>query len=133
MYLLSQTTTVVHHHRGTKGNQTLNKTRTISQKFSQDFLLYPDDYELVINAWHANCNHDSLHVASHASFFISSGKKINSSLANGNKSPSYKICQMHTQSSQLACPTWHVTKTPYGQYTTQKINAQVFIIHLFFS
>ena len=30
---------------------------------------------------------------------------LNSSLANGDKSPSHKICQMHTQSSQLACPT----------------------------
>ena len=30
---------------------------------------------------------------------------LNYSLANGDKSPSYKICQMHTQSSQLACPT----------------------------
>ena len=53
---------------------------------------------------------------------VLSGVLFNSSLANGDKSPSYKICQMHTQSSQLACPTWHVTKTPYGQWTTQKIN-----------
>ena len=30
---------------------------------------------------------------------------INSSLANGDKSPSCKVYQMHTQSSQLACPT----------------------------
>ena len=30
---------------------------------------------------------------------------INSSLANGDKSPSDKIFQMHTQSSQQACPT----------------------------
>ena len=30
---------------------------------------------------------------------------INSSLANGDKSPSYKICQKHTQSSHQACPT----------------------------
>ena len=31
--------------------------------------------------------------------------QINSSLANGDKSPSDKICQTHTQSSQQACPT----------------------------
>ena len=30
---------------------------------------------------------------------------INSLLANGDKSPSDKICQMHTQSSEQTCPT----------------------------
>ena len=55
--------------------------------------------------------------------YINNFGMVNSSLANGNKSPSCKICQMHTQSSQLACPTRHVTKTPYGQKTTQKIIA----------
>ena len=56
---------------------------------------------------------------------------FNSSLANGNKSASYKICQMHTQSSQLACPTWHVTKNPLWSIDYSENKCIAFIIHHF--